>query len=47
MARNAGTPSPTQLNASHTPSPNNAENNPAALNSAITSGVLNTFQKFD
>jgi hypothetical protein len=47
MARNAGTPSPTQLNASQIPSPNNAANNPAALSNAITIGVLNTFQKFD
>jgi hypothetical protein len=47
IARNAGTPSPTQLNASQIPSPSNAANSPAALSRAITIGVLKTFQKLD
>jgi hypothetical protein len=47
MAKTAGTPSPTQLNASQIPSPSNAANSPAALSRAMTIGVLKTFQKLD
>ncbi|PMZ74642.1 hypothetical protein C1X65_16345 [Pseudomonas sp. FW305-70] len=46
-ASTAGMPSPTQLSESHTPSPSNAANSPAALSTAMTVGMAKTFRKFD
>jgi len=46
-ASTEGIPNPTQLTASHMPSPSKALNNPAAQSTPIALGIANTFQKFD
>lgn len=46
-ANNEGRPSPSQLTASHKPSPSSALKSPAAQRTPITTGTPNTFQKLD